>query len=75
MLLLGPVTLIFYNSSRIEINSLSWDVRPRLSEVLFSKELEEFCISAELVLDRGGVISVPDELLLFIIHQIQINIP
>ena len=29
----------------MEINSLSWDVRPRLFGVLFFKELEEFCIS------------------------------
>ena len=64
VLLLGPATLTFCNSSKIEINSLFWDVRPRLYGRLFSKELEELCISPELVLNRGGVIPVLDELLL-----------
>ena len=34
-----------------------------LSQIFYQK-LEEFCISAELVLNRGGVISVLDELFL-----------
>ena len=58
MLLLGPVRFIICNSSRIEIHSLSCDVRPRPFGVLFFKELEELCVSAELVLKGGGEISV-----------------
>ena len=61
---IASVTLIFCNSSRTKINSLSWGVRPSLPGVLFSKESEEFCISAELVLNHDGVISVLDELFL-----------
>lgn len=54
-MLLGPEILLFCKSYKIEINSLTWYLKKSESLILLSNELEEICISAELVHILGGV--------------------
>ena len=49
VLLLGPNTLLLCKSSKIEVNSLFWNVKRSESVVFSSNELEDFYYYRKLV--------------------------